>query len=94
MIICVDDVARCGAFHMGLMNQVFQSFLDKFIIVFIDDILIYSKNKQDHKQHLRMVLQTLREKQLYARFSKCEFWLDSMKFLGHVILVEGIMVDP
>ena len=77
-----------------LMNQVFRLFLDKFIIVFIYDILIYSRNKYEHKQHLMMVLQTLSEKQLYAKFSKYEFWLDIMKFLGHVILAEGIMVDP
>ena len=79
---------------MALMNQVFQPFLDKFVIVFIDDILIYSRSKQEHKKHLRIVLQTLREWQLYAKFSKCEFWLDSVKFLGHVISAGGVMVDP
>ena len=78
---------------MGMMNQVFQPYLDKFVIVFIDDILIYSKNKQEHKVHLRVVLQTLRERQLYAKFSKCEFWLDKVNFLGHVISSQGVMVD-
>ena len=69
-------------------------FLDKFIIVFIDDILIYSRSKQEYKKHLRIVLQTLREGQLYTKFSKYEFWLDSVKFLDHVISTEGVMVDP
>jgi hypothetical protein len=68
--------------------------LDKFILVFIDDILIYSKNKEDQAKHLHIVLQRLRDHQLYAKFSKCEFWLDSVKFLGHTISSEGIAVDP
>ena len=79
---------------MGMMNQIFQPFLDKFVIVFIDDILIYSSSKAEHKQHLHTVLQTLRERQLYAKFSKCEFWLDRVIFLGHVISAQGVMVDP
>ena len=79
---------------MGMMNQVFQPYLDKFVIVFIDDILIYSKNKQEHKVYLRVVLQTLRERQLYTKFNKCEFWLDKVNFLGHVISSQGVMVDP
>ena len=66
-------LTNAPAAFMALMNQVFQPFLDKFVIVFIDDILIYSKNKHEHKQHLRIVLQTLRERQLYAKFNKCEF---------------------
>ena len=68
--------------------------LDKFVVVFIDDILIYSKNEEDHAQHLRIVLQRLRDHHLYAKFSKCEFWLDSVKFLGHTISSEGISIDP
>jgi hypothetical protein len=68
--------------------------LDKFVVVFIDDILIYSKNEEDHANHLRVVLQRLRDHRLYAKFSKCEFWLDSVKFLGHTISSEGISVDP
>src|SRR5262249_23952054 len=79
---------------MDLMNRVFKPYLDKFVIVFIDDILVYSKSQEEHEEHLRIVLQTLREHQLYAKFSKCEFWLDSVCFLGHVVNKEGIQVDP
>ena len=79
---------------MDLMNSIFQPYLDQFVIVFIDDILIYSGSKEDHEEHLRVVLQILRENQLYAKFSKCQFWLDSVAFLGHVISVEGVYVDP
>jgi hypothetical protein len=79
---------------MYLMNLVFMAELDKFILVFIDDILIYSKNKEDQAKHLHIVLQRLRDHQLYAKFSKCEFWLDSVNFLGHTISSEGIAVDP
>jgi hypothetical protein len=68
--------------------------LDKFIMVFIDDILIYSKDEAEHEQHLHIVLQCLRDHQLYAKFSKCEVWLNSVKFLGHTISSEGISVDP
>ena len=68
--------------------------MDKFIVVFIDDILVYSKNEEEHKEHLRLVLGKLREHQLYAKFSKCEFWLKEVGFLGHVISGEGISVDP
>ena len=74
---------------MDLMNRIFQPYLDQFVIVFIDDILIYSGSKEDHEEHLRVVLQILRENQLYAKFSKCQFWLDSVAFLGHVISAEG-----
>jgi hypothetical protein len=76
------------------MNSVFRTELDKFVVVFIDDILIYSKNDREHVEHLRIVLQRLRDHKLYAEFSKCEFWLDSVKFLGHTISKEGIFVDP
>ena len=68
--------------------------LDKFVVVFIDDILIYSKNKEEHAQHLRIVLTRLRKHKLYANYSKCEFWLDRVQFLGHVLTPEGISVDP
>jgi hypothetical protein len=68
--------------------------MDKFVVVFIDDILIYSKSKAEHAKHLRIVLQRLRDHKLYAKFSKCEFWLDSVKFLGHTISQDGISVDP
>src|SRR4051812_15040170 len=79
---------------MNLMNKIFMKYLDKFVIIFIDDILVYSKDKQEHAKHLKIVLQTLREHPLYAKFSKCEFWLDSMEFLGHVISKDGIAVNP
>jgi hypothetical protein len=76
------------------MNSVFMPELDKFVVVFIDDILNYSKDEEDHAKHLHIVLQHLRDHQLYAMFSKCEFWLDSVKFLGHTISSKGISVDP
>jgi hypothetical protein len=77
-----------------LMNSVFMPELDKFVMVFIDDILIYSKNEEEHAQHLRIVLTRLREHRLYAKFSKCTFWLEEIQFLGHVLSVRGIAVDP
>ncbi|XXG82456.1 hypothetical protein AAC387_Pa10g0402 [Persea americana] len=79
---------------MDLMNRVYKPFLDQFIVVFIDDILIYSKSEQAHEEHIRIALQTLREHKLYAKFSKCEFWSRQIQFLGHVISSEGIAVDP
>ena len=79
---------------MDLMNRVFNPYLDKFVIVFIDDILVYSGSSEEHLEHLRIVLQTLRERQLYAKLSKCQFWLDGVAFLGHVISVERVSVDP
>jgi hypothetical protein len=77
-----------------LMNSVFMPELDKFVVVFIDDILIYSKNEEEHAQHLRIVLTRLRKHQLYAKFSKCAFWLEEIQFLGHVLSARGIAVDP
>ena len=79
---------------MDLMNRVFRPYLDKFIVVFIDDILIYSRDKEGHVDQLRTVLQTLMEHQLYGKLKKCEFWLEEVVFLGHVITKEGIKVDP
>jgi len=79
---------------MYLMNSVFMPELDKFVVVFIDDILVYSENEQDHAEHLKVVLTRLREHQLYANFSKCEFWLKKVPFLGHILSEEGIAVDP
>jgi hypothetical protein len=76
------------------MNSVFMTELDKFVVVFIDDILIYSKSEKEHNKHLRFVLQRLQDHKLYAKFSKCEFWLKSVKFLGHTISQDGISVDP
>ena len=69
-------------------------YLDKFVVVFIDDILVFSKNEEEHEEHLRLVLQKLRENQLYAKLSKCDFWLREVSFLGHVISDGGIAVDP
>ena len=79
---------------MDLMNQVFQQYLDRFVIVFIDDILVYSKTRAEHARHLKLVLRSLREHRLYAKFSKCQFWLSQIAFLGHVISAQGIQVDP
>jgi hypothetical protein len=79
---------------MYLMNSVFMPKLDKFMVVFIDDILVYSRNEEEHAGHLHVVLQRLREHRLYAKLSKCDFWLKEIKFLGHTISQEGIAVDP
>ena len=87
-------LTNAPAAFMDLMNLVFKEFLDQFVIVFIDDILVYSKSSTEHEVHLEKVLQTLREHALYAKFSKCEFWLHRVAFLGHVISGEGIAVDP
>jgi hypothetical protein len=76
------------------MNSVFMPEMDKFVVVFIDDILVYSNNEDEHTMHLHIVLQRLRDHRLYAKFSKCYFWLWEIKFLGHTILQEGIAVDP
>ncbi|GJX56006.1 putative reverse transcriptase domain-containing protein [Tanacetum coccineum] len=82
------------AVFMDLMNRVCKSYLDKFVIVFIDDILIYSKNKEENEEHLKLILQLLKKEELYAKFSKCDFWLPKVQFLSHVIDSEGIHVDP
>ena len=87
-------LTNAPAHFMYLMNSVFMPELDKFVVVFIDDILVYSENEEDHVEHLRVVLTRLREHQLYAKFSKCEFWLREVPFLGHVLSDGGIMVDP
>lgn len=82
-----------GAF-MDLMNRVFNEYLDKFVIVFINGILTYSKTQEEHKKHLREVLEILRKEKLFAKFKKCEFWLCQVAFLGHIIFDHGIAVDP
>ena len=87
-------LTNAPAYFMYLMNSVFMPELDKFMVVFIDDILIYSKNEADHAEHLRIVLSRLREHKLYAKFSKCEFWLKTVPFLGHILSEDGIFVDP
>ncbi|GKF78240.1 putative reverse transcriptase domain-containing protein, partial [Tanacetum coccineum] len=78
---------------MDLINRVCKPYLDKFVIVFIDDILIYSKSKQEHEKHLKIILELLKKEELYAKFSKCEFWIPKVQFPGHVIDSEGIHVD-
>ncbi|GJS76013.1 reverse transcriptase domain-containing protein, partial [Tanacetum coccineum] len=87
-------LTNAPAVFMDLMNRVCKPYLDKFVIVFIDDILIYSKNKQEHAEHLKLILELLKKEQLYAKFSKCEFWIPKVQFLGHVIDSQGIHVDP
>jgi hypothetical protein len=87
-------VTNAPGVFMEYMNRIFHPYLDKFVVVFIDDILIYSKSEEEHAEHLRIVLETLREKKLYAKLSKCEFWLKEVSFLGHVISSGGIAVDP
>ena len=82
------------AAFMDLMNRVFRPYLDQFVVVFIDDILVYSRDEQEHEQHLKIVLQTLREKKLYVKLSKCDFWLKKVSFLGHIVFAKGIRVDP
>ena len=79
---------------MNLINRVFRPYLDRFMIVFTDDILIYTKGNTEHTKHLKLVLEKLRKHQLYAKFSKCQFWLDQISFLGHVVSTEGICLDP
>ncbi|KAL0290504.1 UNVERIFIED_CONTAM: Retrovirus-related Pol polyprotein from transposon.6 [Sesamum angustifolium] len=87
-------LTNAPAAFMALMNRTFQEYLDQFVIVFIDNILVYSKNREEHEQHLRIVLQILKEKELYAKLSKCEFWVNQVVFLGHVISGDGVMPDP
>ena len=85
-------LTNAPVYFMYLMNKVFMEYLDKFVIVFIDDILVYSKNEEEHEEHLRLVLQKLREHQLYTKFSKCEFWLKEVSFLGRIISNGGLAV--
>ena len=93
-VVMPFGVTNAPAVFMDYMNKIFRPFLDKFVVVFIDDILIYSRTQEEHAEHLRLVLGVLREKQLYAKLSKCEFWMDEVQFLGHVISAQGIAVDP
>jgi hypothetical protein len=88
------ELTNAPAYFMYLMNKVFMEYLDKFVVVFIDEILVFSKTEEEHEKHLRLVLEKLRSNKLYAKFSKCEFWLTKVAFLGHVISARGVSVDP
>jgi hypothetical protein len=87
-------LTNAPTYFTNLMNKVFMEELDKFVVVFIDDILVYSKSGEEHEQHLRVVLGKLRAHKLYTKFSKCEFWLEKISFLGHILMAEGVAVDP
>jgi len=86
-------LTNAPAYFMDLMNRVFHLFPDKFVVIFIDDILVYSKSNEDHAEHLRIVLNTLANHGLCAKLKKCDFWMDKVHFLGHVLSKEGISVD-
>src|SRR3954464_15763928 len=86
-------LTNAPAVFMNMMSGIFRPYLNKFVVVFVDDILIYSATKAEHAEHLRIALQLLRDHQLYAKLSKCEFWLSEVKFLGHMISGAGIVVD-
>ncbi|GKC33639.1 putative reverse transcriptase domain-containing protein [Tanacetum coccineum] len=88
------ELTNAPAVFMDLMNRVCKPYLDKFVIVFINDILVYSKDEEEHIKHLKIILELLKKERLYAKFSKCDFWLDSVQFLGHVIYRNGVHVDP
>ncbi|GJV66563.1 putative reverse transcriptase domain-containing protein [Tanacetum coccineum] len=92
--VILFGLTNASALFMDLMNRVCKPYLDRFVIVFIDDSLIYSKSRKEHKGNLRLILKLLKEEELYAKFSNCEFWLSKVQFLGHVIYSEGIHVDP
>ena len=87
-------LTNAPAAFMDIMHRVFHPYLDRFVVVFVDDILIYSETEEEHEDHLRVVIQTLRDHQLYAKFSKCEFWLTEVRFLGHVVSASGVSVYP
>jgi hypothetical protein len=93
-VVVSFGLTNAPAYFMNLMNKVFMEELDRFVVVFIDDILIYSETAEEHEEHLRIVLGRLRQQKLYAKFSKCEFWMEKVTFLGHVLSAKGIVVDP
>jgi hypothetical protein len=87
-------LTNAPTYFMNLINKVFMEESDRFVIVFIDDILVYSRSAEEHGQHLKVVLEKLRAHQLYVKFNKCEFWLQKVNFLGHILTAEGVAVDP
>ena len=93
-VVVPFGLTNAPATFMCLMSSVFSKYLDKFVLVFLDDILVYSKNVEEHEDHLRINLQFLREHKLYAKLSKCDFYKDRIHYLGHIISDEGIYVDP
>ena len=93
-VVMPFGLTNAPAAFMDLMNRVFSDYLDRFVVVFIDDIFVYSKSQEEHEEHLRLVLNRLQDEKLYAKFKKCEFWLDQVSFLGHVISGNGLAVDP
>ena len=93
-VVVPFGLTNAPATFMCLMNSVFSKYLDKFVLVFLNDILVYSKNEEEHEEHLRLTLQLLREHQFYAKLSKCDFYRDIIQYLGHIISEEGISVDP
>ncbi|CAA0821481.1 Uncharacterized mitochondrial protein AtMg00860, partial [Striga hermonthica] len=93
-VVMPFGLSNAPTVFMDLMNRVFYPFFDRFVIIFIDDILIYSKSQKEHEEHLRAVLETLRREKLYAKFFKCKFWLQRVAFLDHIITQAGIEVDP
>jgi hypothetical protein len=93
-MVVLFGLNNAPAYFMYLMNKVFMDYLDKFVVVFIDDILVYSRSDKEHEEHLHLVLQKHRDHKLYAKLSKCEFWLKQVAFLGHIVLKGGIFMDP
>ena len=87
-------LTNAPAAFMVLMNKTFQPYLDQFVIIFIDDILIFSSSREEHEKYIRVALQVLREKKLYAKFCKCKFWMEEIAFLGHIMSREGVKPDP
>jgi hypothetical protein len=94
MIVAKVLMSSSPTYFMYLMNKVFMEYMDKFVLVFIDDILVYYKTEEEHEEHLRLVLEKLKANQLYDKFSKCEFWLTQVAFLDHVISAGGVSVAP
>lgn len=93
-VVMLFEVTNTPAIFMDYINRIFKPWLDKFVVVFIDDMLIYLKDREEHVEHLRIVLETLKKHKLFGKLSKCEFWLDEVQFLVHMIYTQGICVDP